>query len=369
MKSKVALVRCDSYQSHNVYEAVKKSVDLLGGIKSYVRSGSRVLIKPNLLSAKPPTSGINTHPEIVRAVIRLVKQAGGEVSVGDSPGGSVKKMAEVYAASGIEQVCREENVRTVNFDRVKVIKDIPLATAVLETDVFISLPKFKTHSLMLLTGGVKNVFGIVPGLFKTECHKRAPNPVNFARLLVDVYSYARPHLSIVDGIVGMEGDGPATGGILRKINLIAASTDAVSLDAVLIRIMGLEPFDVATTREAHRRGVGIGSMDRIEIVGDDLEQFIQAGFRLPKTTLLHRMPNFLLRVLSGFFKVKPDVKPDKCKDCGVCIRSCPVGALYSQNGRIKFDRHKCILCLCCHEFCPENAIFIKENLFIRMIRT
>ena len=369
MKSKVSLIRCDNYGARGVYDAVKASIELLGGISSFVRGGAHVLIKPNLLSAKPPESGVDTHPEVVRAVVRLVKEAGGYVRVGDSPGGSVKKMADVYTVSGVGQVCKEENVEIVNFDQVKMIKGIPVATAPLEADVFVSVPKFKTHTLMTLTGGVKNVFGIVPGLFKTECHKLAPGCASFARLLVDVYSYAIPHLSIVDGIIGMEGEGPGSAGTLRRMDLIAASADAVSLDAVLARVMGLQPFDIATTREADRRGLGVGRMEDIKILGDNLIDFIQHGFKLPKTTLYHRVPDSLLRPLAGLLKVRPKVKRDKCKDCGVCVRSCPVGAISSQDGTIKFDHSECILCLCCHEFCPENAIFIKENFVNRMVRT
>ena len=369
MKSKVSLIQCNSYRSQDVSRAVKASVELLGGISSIVSAGQRVLIKPNLLSAKPPESGIDTHPEVVRAVIRLVKEAGGIARVGDSPGGSVKKMSDVYAASGIRQVCQEEGVEMVTFDKVKMIKGMPVAAAALEADVFISLPKFKTHCLVTLTGGVKNVFGIVPGLFKTECHKLAPNPVNFARLLVDIYSFARPHLSIVDGIVGMEGEGPGAAGTLRNINLIAGSTDAVSLDAVLARVMGLRPFDILTTKEADHRGLGIGRMKDIEVVGDDLSGFIQSDFKLPKPSIYRLVPNPLLRFPAKFLKVKPQVKLDKCTRCGLCVRSCPMEAISEKNGEIKFDHKKCILCLCCHEFCPENAIFFKENMLTRMIRT
>ena len=388
MRSKVSLVRCDNYQTESVYEAVKRSIDLLaphfirdnsrgnperservGGINTYVKEGQRVLIKPNLLSAKPPESGIDTHPEVVRAVIRLVKEAGGRVSVGDSPGGSVKKIAGVYEASGIAKVCREEDVPMLNFEKIEMFKNIPIARAALKADVLISVPKFKTHSLMTMTGGVKNLFGIVPGLFKTECHKRAPNPDIFADLLVDVYSYARPHLSVIDGIIGMEGDGPATAGTLRQMDLIAASSDAVSLDAVLAKIIGLEPFDISTTREADLRGLGIGRLDYIDIVGEKLDNFVQSDFKLPKTSILHRIPSPVLKFIAGFFKDKPDIDQDKCKNCGICIKSCPKQAIAVKDGQIKIDCRQCILCLCCHEFCPENAVFIKENLFFRIIRS
>ncbi len=369
MKSKVALIRCDDYNSGDVHDAVKKAVDLLGGISSIVKQGNRVLIKPNLLSAKPPESAVDTHPEVVRAVIRLAKEAGGAVEVGDSPGGSIKKMADVYVASGIKKICEEENVKIISFNRAKKIKGIPIALAPLETDVFISVPKFKTHSLMTLTGAVKNVFGIVPGLSKTQCHKMAPHPVPFAKLLVDIYSYSPPHLTIMDGITAMEGEGPGPAGTPKKMNLVAVSTDAVSMDAVLSKTVGLEPFDILTTKEAHRRGLGNGNIEDIEIVGDDLNQFIQPDFKLPKTSVFRYMPNFLMWFVAHFIKLRPVSKPDQCTNCGLCIKSCPVGAISSKNGALKFDYNKCILCLCCHEFCPENAIFIKENLLARVIRT
>ena len=366
MKSKVALVKCKNYDSLKVCAAVKKAVDLIGGVSSVVKRGDRVLIKPNLLSARPPESGVDTHPEVVRAVIRLVKEAGGIPRLGDSPGGAVK-MAEIYEVSGMTRVCREEDVELVNFDRARIIKGIPVARAPLEADVLISVPKFKTHELMMLTAAVKNIFGVIPGLFKGECHKMAPNPAIFARLLVDIFSYAKPHLSIIDGIVAMEGEGPGAG-TLRNTSLIAASTDAVSLDAVLTCIMGLKPYEIATTKEADRRGLGIGRMKNIEVTGDKLEEFIGSPFTLPKTRMLYHLPNLLLRLLSGFYRLRPQIIAEKCKECELCVKSCPVGAISKENGKLKFDYRKCILCLCCHEFCPENAILIKKNAFARMIR-
>jgi len=369
VNSKVSLVRCASYEREEVFNRVRKSIDLLGGMSSFVKSGNQVFIKPNLLAAKPPESGIDTHPEVVRAVIRLVKEQGGIPSVGDSPGGSVKKMDDVYEKSGIKKVCEEEKAQLIKFDKIEMFGGIPIASCAREADCFISLPKFKTHELTVLTAAVKNVFGLVPGLFKTECHKFAPNVIKFSSLLVDIFSFARPHLSVVDGIVGMEGEGPGAAGTLRKIGLIAASADAVSIDAVLAVIMGIKPFDVPTTSIAHRRGLGKGNLTQIDIVGEDINRLKQVGFKLPKTTILHRMPNLPLRALASLIKLKPAVDKGRCTGCGLCAESCPVDALRMEKGRPVFNYSKCIRCLCCHEFCPENAIYIKENFLARRIRT
>ena len=166
MPSKVSLTRCESYESGEVRAAVKRAVDLIGGMGSFIKPGDNVLIKPNLLSASPPEKAVTTHPEVLRAVIRLVKASGGIPGVGDSHGGSHHRMEAVYEKTGIGGVCDNENVKKLIFEKSKKINNIPIAAAALEADKIISLPKFKTHSLTVLTAGIKNMFGIVPGLYK-----------------------------------------------------------------------------------------------------------------------------------------------------------------------------------------------------------
>nr|MBC8436634.1 DUF362 domain-containing protein [Candidatus Omnitrophota bacterium] len=247
MNSRVSIGRCTSYDSPAVEEAVSRAIDALGGIKSFVRPASKVLVKPNLLLAAEPESGVDTHPEVVRAVIRALKKIGCNIFVGDSPsvfGDQIENVDEVYARSGVKKICEEEKVSLVEFNKRRLRRGIPLTTMLDECEYLVSLPKFKTHNLTLLTGAIKNLFGLVVGTYKTEIHKNYFRVNDFSKVLVDIYQEARPALTIVDGIVAMEGDGPATAGKLRDTNLLLASADCVALDAVMALIMGIKPLAV-----------------------------------------------------------------------------------------------------------------------------
>ncbi len=367
MQSKVSLKRCGSYRQPEVYAAISEAIGLLGGMELFVKPGDRVLIKPNLLSARPPERAITTHPEVLRSVIRLVKEAGGRPMVGDSHGGSHYKMEDVYEKTGTGRVCEEEGAEKLVFEKFKKINGIPIALAALEADVLISIPKFKTHALTIMTAGIKNVFGAVPGLNKTQCHMQAPSPSAFAKLLADVYSYVTPGLSILDGITAMEGEGPGSSGTPRQMDLVACSADAVSLDSVLCRIIGVDPSSVAVIKEAGKRSLGESDPGKIQILGDDWRSFHKKDFKLPRTTLLHRLPNYALKPLAFMLGTEPDIKHDSCRKCGICAKSCPAEAISEIGGRLVFDRKKCILCLCCMEFCPHNAVYIRKNLLFRLL--
>jgi len=367
-KRKVSIVRCKDYDSLRVYEAVQKVMDLLGGMSKFVKKGDNVLLKPNLLSARPPESGVDTHPEVVRAVARLVRESGGNPKIGDTPGGSVKRMEDVYEKSGMRKMAEEENLELLNFDKIEEVNGIPIASFALESDLVITIPKFKTHSLIGLTGAVKNVFGVVPGLFKTYLHRSFPNYKNFAKVIVDIYSTVRPGLAIMDGIVAMEGEGPASGD-LRNMGLVLASNDPVSLDAVLASIVGIKPFDIETTRQAHERGLGIGDLNSIQIVGEKLEDVLCHDFRLPKTALLYKLPNSITKTIAKGLKFKIAVHRDECTRCSICVKSCPAKAMSMDGKGVVIDYKMCIFCLCCHEFCPKKAIYVKEGMLAKIIRT
>src|SRR3989338_794235 len=142
--SKVAIVRCESYETQRVFDAVKRAVGIVGGIEKFVKPGIKVLLKPNLLSARPPEDAVDTHPEVVRAVLRLVKAAGGAPIIGDSPGGFGKNVDEVFEISGMKRLASEEGVQLVKFRSSKFVDGIPISRYALDSDCFISIPKFKT---------------------------------------------------------------------------------------------------------------------------------------------------------------------------------------------------------------------------------
>lgn len=364
--SKVSLIRCESYDQSKVFEAVKKSIDLLGGIGEFVKPGMKVLLKPNLLSPRPPEDAVDTHPEIVRAVVKLVKGAGGIPIIGDSPGGFGKNVEEVYVASGMRKVADEEGVELVKFTSSKFVGGIPISRYVFDVGCFISLPKLKTHCVTVLTAAIKNTFGTIPGLYKAGCHSRAPKEGEFAALIARVHSASRPHLNILDGILAMEGDGPS-GGKPRMMNLVAASRDAVALDSCAAHIMGLKPLDILVTKEAHALGLGEADLTKIEIAGDAIDSFKLKDFVLPQTLPLHLVPTGIAHGIASLIRFKPYIDMDICAHCNLCKLSCPTSAITIEPDNCEIDYSKCIVCMCCHEVCPYKAIRIKRNILTKLV--
>ncbi|MDO8536106.1 MAG: DUF362 domain-containing protein [Candidatus Omnitrophota bacterium] len=364
--AKVSLVRCEDYNKDKVSDAVKKCVDLLGGINNFVKPGMKVLLKPNLLSARTPEDAVDTHPEVVRAVVRLVKSAGAVPCIGDSPGGYGKNIDEIFERSGIGRIADEEEVKIEKFTISRFVSGMPIARQIFDCDRVISIPKFKTHSITVLTAAIKNMFGSVVGLYKAECHSRAPKEEDFSAIISKVYSLTRPHLTIVDGITAMEGDGPSSG-VVRKMNLVMAGADAVAIDSCLAKIMGVEPLDILVTREAYKNKLGEAEMSKIEILGDSLDSFIAKDFKLPQTTPLKFLPRSVMNSIASLVRFKPYIDVKACKRCNLCKVTCPVNCIEIEKDNCSIDYKKCVRCLCCHEVCPYRAISIKRNVLTKMI--
>jgi uncharacterized protein (DUF362 family)/Pyruvate/2-oxoacid:ferredoxin oxidoreductase delta subunit len=355
-----------SYDRQGVSEAVRTAVSLIGGIGAFVKPGMKVLLKPNLLSPHPPEDAVTTHPEVLRSVARLAKEAGGSVCVGDSPGGYGYNMDEILETSGVKAVIAEEGIEFKKFTSSRFVNGIPVSNAVLDADVIISVPKFKTHSITVMTAAVKNMFGAVVGLYKAECHSRAPKEEDFAKIMTKIFAIAKPALSVVDGVLAMEGDGPSSG-IPRKMNFIAAGADAVAVDACLAKIIGLEPCDILVTKDAFGAGLGEADLAHIALVGDDIAEFVTKDFKLPQTTLLKFLPRGVIRTMSAMVKFRPYIDPKLCRRCNLCKVTCPVNCITIEPDACGIDYKKCVKCLCCHEVCPYRAITIKRNALTKMI--
>ncbi|MFH1457997.1 MAG: DUF362 domain-containing protein [Candidatus Omnitrophota bacterium] len=370
MKAKVSLVRCDNYTSVLVQEATRKAVDSLGGVSRFIRPQSRVLVKPNLLMAIEPEKGVTTHPEVVRAVIKILKDIDCRILVGDGPsvwGKQIENVDEVYRRTGIRRVCEEEGVSLVEFDKRRMRGKFPLAAILDECDFLVNVPKLKTHGLTLLTGALKNLFGLVPGTFKTELHKRFYGRQDFCGILVDIFQEVLPALTVVDGIVAMEGEGPGTSGRLRDLHLLLAGPDAVALDSVMALIMGLAPLDIPTTKEAFQRGLGCADIHSIEILGSELRQVMGKPFLLPSSSIKKIISKPIFKLAAKFIRYYPCVEQERCTACMACIKACPEEIIRLHQERIVIDYTKCIACFCCQECCPASAIKLKKSLLAKLI--
>ncbi len=369
----VSIESVPTYEREQVASGLRRLLEPLGGMAAFVRPGERVLLKPNLLMAKPPEAAVTTHPEVVRAVILEVQRAGAIPLVGDSPGvGSYKKIAE---KCGIAAVCAETGAELVEFREALTVKgsgifrQIELARPYLEADRIINLPKLKTHEMMTMTCAVKNLFGSVVGTAKAGWHLKAgADRELFARMLLEIYLIRQPELTIVDAIVAMEGDGPGSGDP-RQTGLLLAGDNAVAVDLIVAQLAGI-PRRLLFVEQAARK-LNLPGSDRtgIRTVGLPLERAAcLAPFRLPPLSdVQFGLPRFLKNRLRRHLTTRPQVIPEKCVLCGICRDACPPVAITMERGRLRFDYRLCIRCFCCRELCPHGALRVEEGVILRLV--
>jgi uncharacterized protein (DUF362 family)/Pyruvate/2-oxoacid:ferredoxin oxidoreductase delta subunit len=370
MASKVSIVPCTDYSL--AAEGVRASVDLIGGLRPVIQNGDRVLLKPNVLAARRPEDAVTTHPAIVSAMCEMVREAGGIPVIGDGAGiAFMGATAEAFVASGIAAVAEEQHVELINFQTAGFEKvDVPgamhfpqlfVSKAVLDADVIISLPKLKTHELTYYTGAVKNMFGALPLKHRKEMHLLAERKL-FGEAVIDLYSVAKPHLAVMDGVVGMEGNGPSHGNPVNT-GVIMASYEPVSLDIAASRLIGLDPMEVPTTRAALERGL---ATCKLEIVGVPLEE-ASVKYKPSNGGILFNVPPFITRIFGRYYSVRPEIDNSRCIRCGACVNACPVNAVVCEGGKLSIDKERCILCYCCREMCPEDAVGSDRSLLAKVL--
>ncbi len=371
MKSSVSIVRCQNYDEDEVLRGLRKAIGLLGGIEHFLQKGNRVLLKPNLLYGKPPEKAVTTHPSIVKGMIKIVREGGGIPFIGDSP--AVGGLVRTAEKAEIKRVADEMNCPLVEFDRPVLsekspgthFKQLEIDQAILDVDVIINLPKWKTHGQTLLTLGVKNLFGCIPGPRKALWHLRAgDNHKLFAQVLVDVYQAVKPPLTVLDGIVGMEGNGPNSGRSI-PLGLILASNDALSIDQVVCDLLGISRKALLTNRVALEQGIG---KEGIDVLGERVGDVSISHFQFPPLSGADwNLPGFIRRALKNALSTKPVLEEEKCILCNQCVEICPPKALERKEEGLIFDYGKCIRCFCCQEVCSEGAIQIEPGWAMKLL--
>lgn len=332
-----------------------------------IRAGTRVLIKPNLLTAAAPDRAIVTHPRIVLAAVQYALDRKAVVQVSDSP--AVGPFKRVLRVSGLQQVLQgldatvTEFKDSVTLDVGEPFRKLEIARQAVQADVVINLAKLKTHSQMLLTLGVKNLFGCIVGVRKPNWHMRVGvDRDRFAELLVRIYQTVRPAVTLIDGIVGLEGEGPGFGGQPKPVGCLLASSDAVATDITVCKMIGLDPNQLLTNRVAAARGL---APESIEIDGrlPPLHDFV-----LPEISSSLLGPPRLQPLIRRHLLQRPQANPTACRQCGECWSYCPAQAIRQKDQGVGFDYERCIRCYCCLEICPQGAISAVEPVLSKLLR-
>ncbi len=334
-------------------------------IKAFIEKGfqetglsitGRVLVKPNLLSGKAPERAVTTHPVFLSALIELLKDHSCTVCLGDSPG--YESLERVLKAGQYTDMLTHLGVTIVPFTK-DVIKRIDGVSPYHEFlfgedpgqyDHIINVPKLKTHGMMGMTLAVKNTFGFVRGFAKGRWHLRAGiDRALFASILVDIHSIAMPSVNILDGILGMSGNGPSNGAP-SELGIIALSRNGLALDDLIEQ--RLCPGAEHPVTECARMN---GLLTPYEVV--DLGMPSVPSFAMPPSCATDwNIPSPLKKALRAIMVKKPKGNPKNCRLCGICVRVCPSHAVSIRNDTLHFDYSACIRCYCCQEMCPHDAI-------------
>ena len=377
MKSKVVLLPCGEYDEEKIYSLLKQGLDLLGGVEALIPKEAKILLKPNLLKKAEVEKAVITHPVVVGAFARILRENGYEhIVLADSCGHGTTQA--VIRGTGMDTYLEKYHIPAIDYSEgVKTAypqgiqaKEFILPKELLDQDCVISLSKMKTHALERITGAVKNSYGFVYGFHKAKGHTQYPSADSFARMLIDLNKCVAPKLYVMDGIVAMEGNGPGSGDPI-PMNVMLMSTDPVALDSVFSRLVYLKPEMVPTNYHGEKMGLGTWKEEKITLLKPDGEIFMadavkrygNPDFNVDRTEVRKNIWTRMAGALKIFQK-KPYIETDKCVRCGICVQSCPVPgkAVDFRKGKDKppvYDYRKCIRCFCCQEMCPKKAIKVK----------
>lgn len=368
--TKVVLTKCEEYNLDLIKQDLRSSLSFLGGLESFIKKSDKVFIKLNCVGPFEAEKGITTHPVFTQAVIQLVKEITTNIIIGDNPATkdltfTLKKngLYDVIVAEGVEILDGRESTTIVN-ENCHIYNQFQVSKSMVDVDVMINLPKLKTHSLAYMTGAEKNLFGFIFGLNKAGWHVKASNPLEFGEAINDLYGAIlnafkdKKILHIMDGIIGLEGEGPSSGGITKKANAILMSTDAVSLDRVAVEVVHLDNKKLFINKIAGERGYGENNLENIEVLGNSIDDFADINFLPPKDSLGNLGLRMLrIKTFRNVLLEHPVVMHNSCIRCGECAKICPPKAMTIKAGEFpKLNKSHCIRCWCCSEVCPKNAI-------------
>ena len=379
--TEVSIVRCAEYTQDECTRALTQVLEPLGGL-NWVQPGMKIVIKANLVSAMKPDKAATTHPALLAALTRLLIARGASVVIGDSPGGlyNAAFLNRVYAATGMHEAEKAGAVlnhnfsqNTADFPEAHIAKHFTYTAYLDEADAIISFCKLKSHGMMSLSAATKNLFGVIPGTMKPEYHFRYPEPLDFAGMIVDLNSYFKPRLFLVDAVQTMEGNGP-TAGTPRYMGALLAGTDCHKVDLVCAKLIGLDPMAVPTLRAAANFGLCPECADEVEVSGSVGDFAISDFKRIERKRSLQfesilpgKAGKVFGKIAQKALRSSPRLHKSECIGCGLCANVCPAKAIEIVEKKACIDKSKCIRCFCCQEFCPKGAMKVHRPLPARIL--
>jgi uncharacterized protein (DUF362 family)/Pyruvate/2-oxoacid:ferredoxin oxidoreductase delta subunit len=373
--STVVLAACRDYDKDRVLEAVRAalaSFDVAGIARETSEAGTPVLLKPNLLMAVPAEKCVTTHPSVFSAVARVFQEHGARLTFGDSPNISSRPLAAARRCGLLEEaealgipLADFETGEDTSYPAGMQDRRFHVARGALEAGAIVNLPRLKTHALTVMTGALKNMFGVIPGGRKAGFHLSHPNVDDFSRMIVDLNGLVRSRLVVLDAVKAMQGNGPGSGELV-DVGLLIVSDDPVAADAVGCRIMGIDPLSVPQIRIAHESGLGNAHPECIDLRGENIAHHIHRGFRIPPRIPTLRFPPFAVRFARDLVVPRPVIDASQCIGCGECVTACPTApksiAQKTDGGVPIYDYAACIRCSCCQETCRHGAISLRQAL-------
>lgn len=367
------LYRVPEYNEELIYPAICRSFEALGIAKD-MRPDLKVVIKPNLIMAKSPDFPVTTHPLVIKAVVQWLKEQGvHNITIAESSGGlyNAEYMGNVYRVCGMKQLEPDAKLnmdfsaRTISCKKGFSNHSFHIITPIAEADYIINICKLKTHAMTGYSGGIKNLFGTIPGLEKPQMHYLWPDIKDFSRMLLELAQTVNPQVTVIDAIDAMEGNGP-TGGTSHPLHLLFASKDFYTQDYFAAGLMGLDPMKIEMISQAVE--AGLAKPDEMKLIGDPIPEEL-TPFQVPDTKKLDFssfLPGFLgkafAKIAAKILKSYPQVDESICVGCGKCAESCPAHIIEIKNRKAKFRKKGCISCFCCQEMCPVKAISVKKAL-------
>lgn len=367
---KVGIYKCEKYDVDLIYKILSENIPKYIDINKVFKSGNKILIKPNLIGIKKPELNITTHPAVIEAIVKYLKNFDVKIGLGDNPGAPLTNFKELFYYTGMTDIMKRYNVKEELFQVYPSTyfefqnKKIYITGIYKEYDYIINVPKFKTHTITIITCAVKNLFGFIPGMYKLSFHSFFRNSYTFSEALVHLTEILNPKiaLNIVDAIEAMEGEGPS-GGQTKKMNAIGVGNLVYDIDAVMANLINLKSEVIPFLHYAIKKRIFIET--EINLISNEVEKIYD--FVLPKRSILEKnLPSWIYKIGLLFLKIKPILKKENCISCFMCEKSCPTNCIIKSNNYPQFNYSKCIQCFCCAEMCPSKAILKKESLVIKI---